>query len=135
MTSALPRVAGLLVAALLVVGSVGCSTGAPGAGGAPTTGLAVATAPPPDSADPDEDDPDDVPGAHGPVSANTASEDEIASALAAAGVGDPGRWAKEVVAHRPYPTDDRRLTKLREALAQDGPGAGTVDKIVAALRP
>ena len=131
MTSALPRVAGLLVAALLVVGSVAC--GAPGAGSAPTSGLAVATAPPPDSADPDEDDPDDAPGAHGPVSADTASEDEIADALAAAGVGDPGRWAKEVVAHRPYPTGDRRLTKLRDALAQDDPG--TVDKIVSVLRP
>jgi hypothetical protein len=94
----------------------------------------VATAPPPDSADPDEDDADAA-AAHGPVSANSAPEDEIMEALADAGVGNPGRWAKEVVAHRPYPVDDPKLTRLREALAQDHPAPGTVDKIVAALKP
>jgi hypothetical protein len=69
------------------------------------------------------------------VSANTASEEEITAALAAAGVSNPGRWAEEVVEYRPYPTDDPNLTKLRDNLAKYNPGQETVDKIVSALQP
>ncbi|KHO21334.1 hypothetical protein [Mycolicibacterium setense] len=69
------------------------------------------------------------------VSANTASEDEIASALEGAGVSNPERWAEEVVEYRPYPADDPNLTKLRDNLAKYNPGQETVDKIVAALTP
>ena len=69
------------------------------------------------------------------VSANTASDSEIESALAAAGVEYPGRWAHEVVEYRPYPTDDPNLQELRDNLAKYNPGEETVDKIVSALKP
>ena len=73
--------------------------------------------------------------AAGKVSANTASEDEIAAALEGAGVSNPERWAEEVVEYRPYPADDPNLTKLRENLAKYNPGQETTDKIVSALAP
>jgi hypothetical protein len=69
------------------------------------------------------------------VSANTASEDEIAAALEGAGVSNPERWAEEVVEYRPYPADDPNLGKLRENLAKYNPGQETTDKIVSALTP
>jgi hypothetical protein len=69
------------------------------------------------------------------VSANTASEDEIAAALEDAGVSNPERWAEEVVEYRPYPTDDPDLTKLRDNLAKYNPDEETTDKIVSALTP
>jgi hypothetical protein len=80
--------------------------------------------------------PDDETAAAGAkVSANTASEEEIAAALAAAGVSNPDRWAEEVVEYRPYPADDPNLTKLRENLAKYNPGQETTDLIVSALTP
>ncbi|ART71168.1 hypothetical protein BTO20_23835 [Mycobacterium dioxanotrophicus] len=69
------------------------------------------------------------------VSANTASEDDIAAALKAAGVSNPSRWAEEVVEYRPYPAEDPNLGKLRDNLAKYNPGQETVDKIVSALTP
>lgn len=69
------------------------------------------------------------------VSANTASEGDIAAALKAAGVSNPDRWAEEVVEYRPYPADDPNLGKLRDNLAKYNPGQETVDKIVSALTP
>jgi DNA uptake protein ComE-like DNA-binding protein len=69
------------------------------------------------------------------VSANTASEEEIAAALASAGVSNPERWAKEVVEYRPYPTDDPNLTTLRDDLAKYNPGQETTDKIISTLTP
>ena len=58
------------------------------------------------------------------VSANTASETDIASALSTAGVSNAERWAKEVVEYRPYPADDPNMTKLRDNLAKYNPGSG-----------
>ena len=58
------------------------------------------------------------------MSANTASEDEIAAALESAGVSNPERWAEEVVEYRPYPADDPNLTKLRDEPREIQPGAG-----------
>ena len=69
------------------------------------------------------------------VSANTASEGEIAAALASAGVPNPKRWAKEVLEYRPYPTNDPNLTKLRNNIAKYNPGQETTNKIVSALTP
>jgi hypothetical protein len=69
------------------------------------------------------------------VSANTASEEEIAAALQRAGVSNAERWAEEVVEYRPYPADDPNLTKLREELAKYNPGQETIDTIVSALMP
>ncbi|OBC00851.1 hypothetical protein A5784_19135 [Mycobacterium sp. 852013-50091_SCH5140682] len=92
-----------------------------GAAAASTTTAAPATAAPADPA--------------AKVSANTASEDDIAAALKAAGVSNPARWAEEVVEYRPYPADDPNLGKLRDNLAKYNPGQETVDKIVSALTP
>lgn len=69
----------------------------------------------------------------GAVDANTASVDEIAAALARAGVDNADRWAREVVEYRPYDTSDPDLTQLRDELAKYNPGAGVVDLIVSAL--
>ncbi|MBB6380483.1 hypothetical protein BKA01_007758 [Pseudonocardia eucalypti] len=69
------------------------------------------------------------------MSANTASEEEIAAALRAAGVRNAERWAEEVVEYRPYPADDPNLTTLRKNLAKYNPGQETTDKIVSALTP
>jgi hypothetical protein len=69
------------------------------------------------------------------ASANTASADEIAAALTAAGVNNASRWAGEVVEYRPYPAGDPNLGKLRDNLAKYNPGQETVDKIVSALTP
>ena len=69
------------------------------------------------------------------VSANTATVDDIAAALDAAGVPNADRWAHEVEEYRPYPPDDPNLTKLRDNLAKYNPGEDTVNKIVSALTP
>jgi hypothetical protein len=69
------------------------------------------------------------------VSANTASESEIAAALQDAGVANAQRWAREVVEYRPYDTADANLTKLQQNLAKYNPGQDTVNKIVGALQP
>jgi hypothetical protein len=74
-------------------------------------------------------------GAVTKVSANTASEEQIAAALEAAGVTNADRWAEEVVEYRPYPADDPNLGKLRQSLAKYNPGQETEDKIVSALTP
>jgi ABC-type enterochelin transport system substrate-binding protein len=69
------------------------------------------------------------------VSANTASVDEIAAALEAAGVDNADRWAREVAEYRPYATDDPDLTHLRDELAKYNPASGVVDSIVSVLTP
>ncbi|HWC81232.1 MAG TPA: hypothetical protein VG756_14860 [Pseudonocardiaceae bacterium] len=69
------------------------------------------------------------------MSANTASEEQIFSALTKAGLSDPKRWTDEVIEYRPYPANDPNLGKLRQNLAKYNPGPGIVDKIVSALTP
>jgi hypothetical protein len=69
------------------------------------------------------------------VSANDATESEIAVALETAGVTNPGKWADEVVEYRPYPKDDPAFAKLRQKLAKYNPGRGVVDRIVSVLEP
>jgi hypothetical protein len=109
-----------------------------------TTAPSTTTAPAPSAAAAEPTDSDDdsaaaddgeTADARAKVSANTASEDEIASALEAAGVSSADRWAEEVVEYRPYPADDPDLTKLRENLAKYNPGQETTDLIVSALTP
>jgi hypothetical protein len=118
--------AGILV---LVLPACGGSTSTPG-GTAPSTVIA------PTSTNSDTAGATTSPTASSTkVSANTASEDEIAAALASAGVSNPERWAEEVVEYRPYPADDPNLTKLRENLAKYNPGQETTDKIVSVLTP
>lgn len=74
-------------------------------------------------------------GAGTTVSANTASQAEIAAALQAAGVTNADRWAKEVVEYRPYPLGDIRFTRLREELAKYNPDPAAVDAILSVLWP
>lgn len=150
MTDTVPRLTTAVGAALICLGSVACGGSTATSPGTPATapaGNAVATAPPADAtagADGDDDEkPDDAATAGAAagasagdrVSANTASEDEIAQALTTAGVSNPGRWAEEVVEYRPYPAGDPDLAKLRQNLAKYNPGEETTDKIVSALTP
>jgi hypothetical protein len=69
------------------------------------------------------------------VSANTASEADIAAALTTAGVPNADRWAREVTEYRPYPTDDATLAKLQDNLAKYQPDAATLQGILSALEP
>jgi TRAP-type uncharacterized transport system substrate-binding protein len=112
-------------AATAALGLVAC-------GGSTTTPSGSATSAP---ASPTGEATGASPGTVRKVSANTASEDEIAAALAGAGVPNPKRWAEEVVEYRPYPLNDPKLTKLRTNLAKYNPGEETIDKIVSVLTP
>jgi hypothetical protein len=69
------------------------------------------------------------------ASANSASESEIASALAAAGVPNADRWAREVVEYRPYDASDSTLQKLQDNLAKYNPDPTTLAGILSALVP
>jgi hypothetical protein len=115
----------LACAAAAAFGLVGC-------GGSTTTQSGSATSPP---ASPTHEATSSSPTAARKVSANTASEAEIAAALTSAGVPNAKRWAKEVVEYRPYPPNDRNLTKLRTNIAKYNPGPETTDKIVSVLKP
>ena len=127
MSTTTPRLLAAAAACALALGLAACGSGstpsgsAPSAAPAPTTGSGATGTAPAASAQ--------------KVSANTASEDEIAAALESAGVSNPERWAEEVVEYRPYPADDPNLTKLRENLAKYNPGQETTDKIVSVLTP
>jgi len=127
------RVIPLCAAALIALGVAGCgSDPEPSAGSssapAPASSSSAAGSPATDSAGA-------APTTATTVSANTASEEEIAAALDDAGVSNADRWAAEVVEYRPYPADDPDLTKLRDNLAKYNPGEETTDKIVSALTP
>ena len=67
------------------------------------------------------------------VSANNATRAQVQAALEAAGVPNPGQWAREVEEYRPYPANDPDMAKLRQNLAKYNPGPGVVDKIISAL--
>jgi hypothetical protein len=69
------------------------------------------------------------------VSANTATEAEITASLAAAGVPNADRWAREVTEYRPYPADDRTLQKLQQNLATYSLDRATLAGILSALAP
>lgn len=69
------------------------------------------------------------------VSANTATQAEIAAALQANGVPNPSNWAREVVEYRPYDTSDPTLKKLQDNLAKYKPDAATLAGILATLVP
>lgn len=110
-----------LAAGVLLSGCTGTDTGTSGAAAA-TSAVAAAPATP-------------AATTAAKISANTASESEIAAALRAAGVTSPERWAEEVVEYRPYEVDDTALNRLRQKLAKYNPGEETMNKILAALRP
>ena len=128
MATTTPRLFAAAAACALALGLAACGSGSTPSGSAPsaataaptTSSGAIGTAP---AASAEK------------VSANTASESEIAAALESAGVSNSERWAEEVVEYRPYPAEDPNLTKLRENLAKYNPGQETTDKIVSALTP
>ena len=136
MTTFPTRLATACAAGALAIGLAGCGGSTPPAGGAapaapaaPTSSASATSADATDAADAGDS------GSATKVSANTASEDEIAAALESAGVKNAERWAEEVVEYRPYPADDENLAKLRQNLAKYNPGQETTDKIVSALTP
>jgi hypothetical protein len=130
------RVGVLAGATVLGLALAGCSSGESASTATPTTtyagpAIGAPASPAPASAAPTS-------GAVAPgnkVSANTASEEQIFSALTKAGLSDPKRWTDEVIEYRPYPANDPNLGKLRQNLAKYNPGPGIVDKIVSALTP
>jgi hypothetical protein len=127
------RLIPLCATALIALGVAGC-----GSDPEPSAGSSSAPAPASSSSAAGSDATDSAgaaPTTATTVSANTASEEEIAAALDDAGVSNADRWAAEVVEYRPYPTDDPDLTKLRDNLAKYNPGEETTDKIVSALTP
>jgi hypothetical protein len=124
------RVIPFCAAALIAVGVSGC-----GSDPEPSAGTSSAPAPSSSSSAASATADSAAPTTATTVSANTASEEEIAAALDEAGVSNADRWAAEVVEYRPYPADDPDLTKLRENLAKYNPGEETTDKIVSALTP
>ena len=130
------RLAVACAAGTLTLGLAACggSTTTPG-GSAPPPVSVPASSGPTTSADDADDAESPTAPAGAKVSANTASEEEIAAALESAGVSNADRWAEEVVEYRPYPTDDPNLTKLRENLAKYNPGEQTINQIVATLTP
>ncbi|GAA1387996.1 hypothetical protein [Catellatospora chokoriensis] len=114
--------AAALAAGVLLSGCASTDTGTSGAS-ATTPAVAAAASPTPAAT------------TAAKISANTASESEIAAALKAAGVTSPERWAEEVVEYRPYEAGDTALNRLRQKLAKYNPGEDTMNKILAALRP
>jgi hypothetical protein len=74
-------------------------------------------------------------GAASSFDVNTASQEEIASVLSAAGVPNSDQWAREVVEYRPYDLSDPTMAHLRDELAKYNPAEGVVDQIVDALQP
>jgi hypothetical protein len=69
------------------------------------------------------------------MSANSASEAELVTALRAAGVSNPERWAEEIIEYRPYASNDVELTKLVQSLTKYNPGPQTLEKILSVLQP
>jgi hypothetical protein len=121
----------LAFAALATVIALAACTGASGSGPTPTAAASTRGAVAPAamaSAAPSST-------AVGKVSANAASQAEIAAALAAAGVPDADRWAREVTEYRPYPANDRTLQVLQDNLAKYNPDPATLAGILSALQP
>src|SRR5215218_1270320 len=135
-TTTTTRLLTTCAAAALALGLAACGgTSTPSTSAAPASSAAAAA--PTDSEDESAtaDEADETASAGAKVSANTASEEEIAAALESAGVSNADRWAEAVVEYRPYPTDDPNLTKLRDNLAKYNTGQETTDKIVSSLTP
>lgn len=114
-----------VVAALLVVVLGGCSEGSRGGSNQPgVPEPSVVTGPPGAPA-----------AADNRMSINTSSEQDVAAALDAKEVDDSERWAKLIVANKPYPPDDPAQSRLRQVLTSSGADPQTVDEVLAALKP
>lgn len=66
------------------------------------------------------------------INANTASEQELAAAFAAAGIPNADRWAREVAEYRPYDADPT-WAKLRQELAKYNIDPAVLEQIIATL--
>jgi hypothetical protein len=69
----------------------------------------------------------------GKVSANAATVEELAAALAAAGIANADRWAAEIEEYRPYP-DDPSWAKLRAELGKYNIDPAVLEKIISLLK-
>lgn len=74
-----------------------------------------------------------APAARAKVSANSATSAQLQAAFEAAGIANAGRWPREIIEYRPYPTDAPEIPKLRRELAKYNPAPGVIDAIVATL--
>jgi hypothetical protein len=84
----------------------------------------------------------DQPGAQQPpvaagrqVSVNESSEPDLAAALRRGDVDDPQRWARLLVANRPYPPGAAGEDQLRQLLQENGADPGEIDTISSLLEP
>ena len=68
----------------------------------------------------------------GKVNANTATQEELATAFAAAGISNADRWAREVTEYRPYPADPG-WALLRQELGKYNIDPAVLDQIIAIL--
>ena len=118
----------LLIAAVLAAVVIACSP-AGSASQAPAAspsaaGTAVAAASPSAAA-----------AVSAKVSANTATHEELVTALTEAGVANADRWAREVEEYRPYDAGDPTLAHLQDELAKYDPDPTTLATILGALQP
>ncbi len=67
------------------------------------------------------------------VSANAATVEELAAALAAAGIPNADRWAAEIEEYRPYP-EDPSWAKLRQELGKYKIDPAVLEKIISILK-
>ena len=67
------------------------------------------------------------------VDANDAPIFDVVTAFELNDIPEAGRWAREVVAYRPYDVADPTLARLRQQLVRQKPPPGVVDQIVASL--
>jgi hypothetical protein len=111
----------------------GSASIAPSAAPSGAPSAAPSTAP---SAEPAAATPGASPSAAaGKVSANTATQAELAAAFSAAGIPNADRWAREVTEYRPYPTDDPTWGQLRQELGKYNIDPATLEQIIALLEP
>jgi hypothetical protein len=126
----------LACAAALLLASCGSSTAKPAASGATTVAPAATTvaAAATTTAAAAGSATTTAVAAGSQVSANTATQPEIAAVLTANGVPSADRWAKEVTEYRPYPVDPT-WASLRKNLAKYNPDPAVLEKIIASLKP
>jgi type II secretory pathway component PulK len=70
--------------------------------------------------------------AGGTINANTATQEELAAAFAAAGISNADRWAREVAEYRPYEADPT-WARLRQELGKYNIDPTVLDQILALL--
>ncbi len=67
------------------------------------------------------------------LDANTATQEELAAAFAAAGISNPDKWAREVAEYRPYPNDPT-WAQLRQELGKYNIDPAVLEQIISLLQ-